>query len=414
LDRQIVYPGSIPLDTDLLLVQRHAMIALGTLARMVLGTVPVADGLGCMPAATGYGVTVGPGSLAALAAADASPYGSLGTDLASLVQLGINPDPVTLTLTASTDRTQALCWLVQASLDVHDAGPVALPYWNAANPGVPWSGPNNGGQAQNTQRVVRVGLQAKAGQLQPYGDPQPPPPDPGWAGLWTVMTYADRPGIAQTDIRQLPGGAFLPYALPQLSPGFSHQEAFPTNTVWRVPDGVRRARVRVVGGGAGGGGGGSDFGGGGGGAGGYAEAVIPVEPGALIPVLVGSGGIGGSPRVNGAPGERSWFGPPGSGPLGADGGTGGRSGNPSSLGGDGGSGLAGTIQMAGGPGGDGAIVTAIPGGCGGNSVFGGGGRSSYGGGPQNNGRAAGAGGGGGYASGANGGAGAGGLVVIEY
>ena len=66
MDRQIVYPGSIPLDTDLLLVQRHAMIALGTLARMVLGTVPVADGLGCMPAATGYGVTVGPGSFTGL------------------------------------------------------------------------------------------------------------------------------------------------------------------------------------------------------------------------------------------------------------------------------------------------------------------------------------------------------------
>ncbi len=414
MDRQIVYPGSIPLDTDLLLVQRHAMTALGMLAQAVLGMTPVADGLDCTPAASGYGAVIGPGSLIAAAAADAAPFGSLGADPVPLVQVGLNRDPVALAIAGPPDNDHALCWLVQAALDLHDAGPVALPYWNAANPAVPWSGPGNGGQAQNTQRVVRVALRAKPGLPQVQADPQPPAPDPGWVGLWTVMTYFGRPQTTPTDIRRLPGSAFLAFALPQLSPGFSRQEVFGTNTVWRVPDGVRRARVRLAGGGAGGGGGSSDYAGGGGGAGGYAEGVVQVEPGVVIPVQVGLGGAGGAPRVNGQPGGASWFGTPGAGPVGADGGSGGHSGNPGSAGGDGGGGLAGTVQMSGGPGGDGALIAAVPGGCGGGGVFGSGGRSGFGGGGQSNGPNAGAGAGGGYGAGSPGGSGAGGVVIIEY
>ena len=40
MDRNLVYPGSIPLDTDLLSINRNAMIALGYLAQAVLGAGP--------------------------------------------------------------------------------------------------------------------------------------------------------------------------------------------------------------------------------------------------------------------------------------------------------------------------------------------------------------------------------------
>lgn len=414
MNRQIVYPGSIPLDTDLLLVQRHAMAALGALARMVLGTAPVADGLECVPAPSGYGVVLGPGSLTAVGAMDATPFGSLGADLSPLVQVGVNPDFVMLPLSGPADKDHALCWLVQAALDPHDAGPVALPYWNAANPAVPWSGPGNGGQAQNTQRVLRVALRAKPGVPQVLADPEPPAPDPGWVGLWTVMTYFGRTQPSLADIRRVPGGAFLPFVLPRLTPGFSRIEVFAINTVWRVPDGVRRARVRLVGGGAGGGGGGPDYAGGGGGAGGYAEAIVPVEPGAILPIQVGVGGAGGSPRINGQPGGASWFAERGSELVGADGGSGGHSGNPGSGGGDGGAGLAGAVRAAGGSGADGALVPGVPGGCGGSGAFGGGGRSALGGGGGCDGRAAGAGAGGGYGADSPGGSGMPGAVIVEY
>ncbi len=46
MDRNIVYPSAIPLDTDLLSVNKNAMIGLGFLAQAVLGTSTVVDGLG--------------------------------------------------------------------------------------------------------------------------------------------------------------------------------------------------------------------------------------------------------------------------------------------------------------------------------------------------------------------------------
>ena len=49
MDRNIVYPGAIPLDTDLLSPNLNAMIGLGFLAQAVLGTSTVVDGLACQP-----------------------------------------------------------------------------------------------------------------------------------------------------------------------------------------------------------------------------------------------------------------------------------------------------------------------------------------------------------------------------
>jgi hypothetical protein len=49
MDRILVYPGSIPLDTDILNTNRNSMIALGYLAQAILGTNALVDGLGCSP-----------------------------------------------------------------------------------------------------------------------------------------------------------------------------------------------------------------------------------------------------------------------------------------------------------------------------------------------------------------------------
>ncbi len=74
MDRQIVYPGSIPLDTDILSIQRNAMVALGYLAQATLGTTTVVDGLFCSPTApASLTVSLGPGSITSLGVVDASP-----------------------------------------------------------------------------------------------------------------------------------------------------------------------------------------------------------------------------------------------------------------------------------------------------------------------------------------------------
>jgi len=374
----------------------------GALARCVLGTGVVADGLACTPAASGYGVVVGAGSLSTLYQVDAQPFGSLPADATPMVRVAQNRSDTALLLHGPADGDHALCWLIQAAISDYDTAPLALPYYNAANPAVPWSGPLNNGQVQNTRRVLRVGLSAKPGNPQGVGARVVPDADAGWVGLYSVMTYFGR-GTNPVDIAPVPGGPFVPFKLPALLPGFSRQEVFAQNTVWRAPPDVRSAKVRLVGAGAGGGGGDADYAGGGGGAGGYAEAVVAVDPGSTMTVTVGVGGAGGAPRYNGAPGGATLFASSDGTLVAALGGSGGHSGNPDSTGGDGGRGTAGTLLLLGGPGADGPLAASVPGGAGGASAFGGGGRSAFLGGAAAQGQAAGSG-----AAGANG------LVTVEY
>lgn len=45
MDRNIVYPGSIPLDTDILGLNRNAMVGIAALTAAALGNSVVVDGL---------------------------------------------------------------------------------------------------------------------------------------------------------------------------------------------------------------------------------------------------------------------------------------------------------------------------------------------------------------------------------
>ena len=53
MDRNLVYPGSIPLDTDVLNLNRSTMVAIGYLAQATLGTTTVVDGLSLHPDGAG-------------------------------------------------------------------------------------------------------------------------------------------------------------------------------------------------------------------------------------------------------------------------------------------------------------------------------------------------------------------------
>ena len=140
MDRSLVYPGSIPLDTDLLSTNRSAMIAIGYLAQAVLGTNTIVDGLTCTPTApASLTVMVGPGSITQLTVVDTLAYGSLPADMADpLVKMGINLSPSSFTLTAPLTSGQSINYLIQAALQESDTNPVVLPYYNAANPAQPY------------------------------------------------------------------------------------------------------------------------------------------------------------------------------------------------------------------------------------------------------------------------------------
>ena len=298
MDRNIVYPGSIPLDTDLLSVNRNTMLALGYLAQAVLGTGAVMDGLACVPTIpASLGVTVGPGSITQLLVVDTLAYGSLPADsLDPLVKMGINTAPTSFTLTAPTSSGQAINYLIQATLQESDAAPLVLPYYNAANPAQPYSGPNNAGTAQNTQRVQRVALQLKAGAAANLGAQATPPVDNGWVGLYVVTVAYGQTALTAAAITVFPTAPFLAWKLPSLVPGFgSGVQAFTASGSFTVPAGISQVEVEVWGGGSGSFASTSTTASGGGSGGGYArKRIIGLTPGQAIPVTVGQGGSGGT------------------------------------------------------------------------------------------------------------------------
>jgi hypothetical protein len=313
MDRNIVYPGSIPLDTDLLSVNRNTMIALGYLAQAVLGTNTVIDGLACTatspPSMT---VAVGPGSIFQLSVVDGLSYGSLPADTTDpLVKCGINIASSSFTLTAPSTSGQSINYLIQATLQESDTSPIVLPYYNAANPAQPYSGPNNAGTAQNTLRTQRAELQLKSGAPANTGTQTTPPVDNGWIGLYAItVTYGQT--AVSSGITSLITAPFLSWKLPSLRPGFgSGVLTFLSSSIFVVPAGVAQVEVEVWGGGAGAFASTTISPSGGGAGGGYArKRVTGLTPGQSIAVTVGAGGVAGTTTGGFAtPGGTSSFGP---------------------------------------------------------------------------------------------------------
>ncbi len=305
MDRQIVYPGAIPLDTDVLSLQRDVLVAVGYLAQMTLGTSSIADGLLCVPTQpASMSVSDGPGSITQFGSVDSQPFGSLPTAPQPLLRMGVNLNPTSFSLSAPSTPGYSINYLIEAALLEADANPVVLPYYNAANPAQPFNGPNNSGAAQNTQRLQSVQLQLKAGAANSTGTQQTPAVDSGWAGLYVISVATGQTTITSASILSIPTAPFLTWKLPQLTPGTNSQTAFtPANQgAWIAPAGVTNVKLRIW---AGGGAGGTGFGGAGGGGagGGYSEGFCTVTPGQSVPVIVGGGGVG-----SGTPGGNSSFG----------------------------------------------------------------------------------------------------------
>ena len=417
MDRNIVYPGSIPLDTDILGPNRNAMVAVAALTAAALGHGVVADGLACTPSSpASLTVNVGPGSITQFSPVDAEAYGSLAADLSDqIVKTGINLQNVTFTLAPPPVSGQSTNYLIEATFSETDTTPVVLPYVNAANPSQPYSGPSNSGSAQNTQRVQRVQLQLKPGAAALAGTQATPAVDTGWAGLYVITVNYGQTAITAASIALATGAPFLNYKLPNLRPGFSNLAVYTASGNFVVPNGVSAARVTVRG--AGGSAGYHDtMPGGGGGAGGEAIGIVGgLVAGQTIPVTVGVGGTALPSPGNGHNGGTSSFGAYFS-ATGGDGGTGGTAVLFSMAGGGGGAGMGGQINIGGSCGED-SIVVACRGGDGGGP---GNGRGASG--PQAGISAGGFGGGGGGGGtttdgssvGYPGGAGASGLVIVEY
>lgn len=312
MDRQVVYVGAIPLDTDQLLQTRNTMVALGYLTKMTIGDCAgFADGFECTPG-SGLTVIVGPGSMTLPTTIDSSPYGALPPDGDPLIKIGINTGSTIVALPASGDL------IISGGVIEIAGGSAPISYYNAANPVQTLIGPQGNGQAQTTVIQQRVVFAVTASANIPSG----------YLPLWQVSLPAGSMSVSAGMISLATGAPFLrtklPEAAPLLSPTFVGNPTAPTALVgdtsstlattafvslattrnraawgtggsysWACPSGVSTVLVRAWSAGGTGGSSSSGFPGGGGGGGGYIEVLINVTGGTTYSIQIGTG-TGGS------------------------------------------------------------------------------------------------------------------------
>lgn len=214
MDRQIIYPGAIPLETDLLNTTKNAMIGLSKLAAAVLGTSTMLNGLACTPnSPAALNVLVAPGEIYSLQNIDGTAYSSLAADTThNILKQGISLDTVTLSTPAPATGGYSINYLVQVAYQDTDTNAVVLPYYNASNPAQAYSGPNNAGTAQNTVRKGVCTVAVKAGVAATTGTQTTPSADAGYTGIFVVTVANGQTTITSGNIAAVSGAPFLPPA----------------------------------------------------------------------------------------------------------------------------------------------------------------------------------------------------------
>lgn len=214
MDRQIVYPGSIPLETDLLNTNKYAMIGLAKLAAAMMGTTTYLRGLACTPSSpASMVVNVASGEIYSVQNVDNTAYSSLAADTSNtILKQGVVMSSTAFTLTAPTTAGQSINYLIQVAYSDTDSGAKVLPYYNAANPSVAYSGPNNSGTAQNTVRSGVCTVALKAGVAATTGTQTTPSADTGYTAAWVITVAQGATIVTAANITTAANAPFLPAA----------------------------------------------------------------------------------------------------------------------------------------------------------------------------------------------------------
>lgn len=233
MDRQIVYPGQILPETALLQMAKDTMIGSAKLATAMLGTSTIANGFAVTPTGpASLQIVVAPGEIYAMANVDSLAFSTLPADTThSILKQGIMLDGVTLSCPAPTTTGQSINYLVQVTYQDQDSTPVLLPYYNSANPALPYSGMGNNGMTQNTARKGVAIVQVKAGASAATGSQVTPAPDSGYVGLFVATVAYGQTTITSGNITQYAGAPLLPSGVLQSIQGGNTTYALDTGAV---------------------------------------------------------------------------------------------------------------------------------------------------------------------------------------
>lgn len=231
MDRVNAYPGEAILETDVLNGNKNTMIGLAKLAIAVLGPGPILHGLACTPG-TGLSVQVAAGQIYQATQVDATAYSSLGTDSHIILKQGLLLDPMALSTPAPTGAGTSINYLIQVAYQDVDTGSVVLPFYNASNPAIPYSGPAGAGTPSTTVRAGKCVVQAKAGTATTTGTQVTPPADSGFVAAYVVQVDYGASAINAARIATVAGAPILtlslPAAAPLNSPAFTGIPTVPT------------------------------------------------------------------------------------------------------------------------------------------------------------------------------------------
>ena len=250
MDRQIVYPAQQPRSLDFLTSERSTMITFGHLARTVLGTSTLVDGLACtQTTVASMQVVVAPGCITSLGVVDGSAYGGLTADGNALVRVGTNEGSTSFTLTAPVSAGQSINYLIEGQFFEADTNATSLTFRDAST-GLPYTA------TQNTTRKQSVALQVKAGTAATTGSQTTPSVDSGWTGLYVVTVAYGATTVVNANISVYPGAPFLSAKLPDLPTGrlLRTVKLGVGSGTYTAGTDAKAIRVRMVGGGGGGGG----------------------------------------------------------------------------------------------------------------------------------------------------------------
>lgn len=211
-DRVIVYPGAIPLETDLLYTNKFSMMGLAKLASLIMGTTTYVRGLACTPTSpASMVVNVSAGEIYSLQNVDGTAYSSIPADTThSILKQGLLMDAVSFTLTAPSTSGYSVNYLIQVTYSDTDGGSTVLPYYNATDPSTAWSGPNNSGTAQYTVRQGLCTVAIKSGVPATTGTQTTPAPDTGYTSLYVITVAQGASTVVAGNISQASGAPFIP------------------------------------------------------------------------------------------------------------------------------------------------------------------------------------------------------------
>jgi hypothetical protein len=310
LDRQIVYPAAIPLETDLLNTNKAVQLALGQFAQDVLGTSTIFSGLACVPnSPAAMNVVVQPGAAYAQAALDSTAYSSLAADSFVTQKQGILKTSTTFNTPAPTTAGQSINYLISAAFVEGDTNLTVLPYYNAANPSQAYAGPNNTGASQATTRQCTIQLTLTAGTPATTGSQTTPATPNGQSALYVVTVAYGATTVIAGNIAKASGAPFLSASLLaqiQAIPTTGrllNVQTFTASGTYTPTAGTTKVRITCVGGGASGGGAAvttaSQYAvGAGGGAGAYCVSITAVSNVSGSAITVGAGGASASSSGN--------------------------------------------------------------------------------------------------------------------